>query len=284
MRTYFQPIGLLAGFMAEQPEAEVPELEHIGEQWAPRDFLIPLHEHATWELYVQVSGESKWESGGVIYTLEPGGLFVAAPGVRHALHGRPPGRHHFYFAAVDLRLVFDRLPDLAMIWADRDIVFTPHAESTLTPFRQLVREVSLDQPFRPQGIRAALDAMVIEASRVASSTSDVNAIMRCHPAVERAKGLIDEHPEERWTLDKLSNICGLSAHHLVERFTAEVGVPPHQYLMRSRAERAKELLAQTSLPITDIGMELGYCSGQHFAASFKKLVGTSPIKYRQHKH
>jgi AraC family transcriptional regulator len=67
----------------------------------------------------------------------------------------------------------------------------------------------------------------------------------------------------------------------VEVFRRGVGVPPHQYLLARRVERAREPLAQTDLPVADVALEVGFASGQHFARVFRRLEGCSPREHRR---
>jgi hypothetical protein len=72
---YHRPRGLLAGFHAESPESDVPELRHAGEQWAPGTYRIPDHVHDVWEFYLQIDGVTLWNAPGATgrehtYTLQ----------------------------------------------------------------------------------------------------------------------------------------------------------------------------------------------------------------------
>src|SRR5579862_6407633 len=150
--TYSRPAGLLAGFSAIQPEADVPELQHAGEQWAPCNFFIPRHEHDIWEFYLQVSGESSWECEGLVYTLGPGGFLAVPPHKIHQMHERPDAKHHFFFAGIDLPVVLARMPELEPSWQPDRVVCVPDGEPLLALFRQLVREISLSLPHRARGL------------------------------------------------------------------------------------------------------------------------------------
>ena len=52
------------------------------------------------------------------------------------------------------------------------------------------------------------------------------------------------------------------------------------YLKRTRIEKAKELLLNTDLKINEVSEKVGFKNPQHFASSFKKIVGLTPIEYR----
>ena len=279
---YSRPPHLLAGFHADRPDPSVPELAHIGEQWASRRLLVTSHSHAVWEFYLQISGESRWDAPDGTYTLTPGAFFAAPPHVPHRMHDRPDDKHHFLFAAVDLRAVCARLPALLPVWQREAIVFRPRAEALTSPFRQLIREVSLALPHRALGMRLALDALVLEAARLVGTSAPGGppSLTLRHPAVLRAKELLDHQPERPWRLPDLAHLAGVSAHHLVECFTREVGVSPRQYLLSVRVRLAQEMLAGSDIAVTDLALELGFSSSQHFAATFKRLTGETAQGYR----
>ena len=259
---YSRPPGLLAGFHADRPDANVPELVHIGEQWASRRLFVTNHSHAVWEFYLQISGESRWDAPSHTCTLAPGGFFAAPPHLPHQMHDRPDDKHHFFFAALDLPVVFARLPALAMLWQRDTVVFLPQSETLQAPFRQLIREVSLTLPHRALGMRLALDALVLEASRLLEASETVtdapHSLTLRHPAVRLAKELLDHQPSCDWRLADLARMAGLSAHHLVECFTREVGVSPRQYLLSVRVRLAQEMLVGSDIAVTDLALELGF--------------------------
>lgn len=275
------PPSLLAGFHADVHDPSLSEIHHIGEQWAPRRFSIKVHSHLFWEFYLQISGETRWDVAGGTYDLCPGGLLAVPPHTVHHMHDNPRDRHHFFFVGIQLETVLERLGVTSAVWRDKSIVFVRNAEPLLPPFRHLVREVSLDLPHRSTGMRLALDSLVLESTRLAADDPPnlMSHTLR-HPAVRRAKELLDHKPSLAWKLSDLAQMCDISSHHLVECFSRDVGVSPRQYLLSVRIDRAKEMLEVSDITITDIGLELGFSSSQHFAAVFKKIAGETAQGYR----
>jgi len=276
---YYRPASVLAGFHADAPDPAVPELVHIGEQWFASAQLIGEHVHDVWEFYLQIDGTSRWWSENGEYELQPGSFFAAPPKVKHGLIVRPRSKHHFFFAAIDLPVVLARHTSLAPRWKTRKCVFHKSAHSLVDPCRQLVREVSTDQPLRAEGLRTALDYVVIQASRLFDASP--RAIVPTHRAVTETLGLLERSPEEPWKLADLGRMVGVSPNHLVELFRHETGVSPHRYLLNLRIDRAKYLLRESDRPITQIAIDLGFSSSQHFAKMFRGREKMTAVEFRR---
>lgn len=72
----------------------------------------------------------------------------------------------------------------------------------------------------------------------------------------------------------------LSYRQICRHFHRAFGCSPKQYQIRARMDEACRLLRETHLPVTDIAMELGFCSSQHFATQFLAHTGKTPSQYR----
>ncbi len=83
------------------------------------------------------------------------------------------------------------------------------------------------------------------------------------------------------SLAELAAIARLSPYHFCRAFKESVGVPPHRYQMGRRIERAKTLLADPSLSISDVATAIGYGSLSRFSALFRQVTGHSPRDFRR---
>ena len=81
-------------------------------------------------------------------------------------------------------------------------------------------------------------------------------------------------------LKDLADCAGLSVSHFSFQFRASTKQSPHQYMLRLRVERSKELLADSRLSVLDVGLEVGFRNQQHFATVFRSSVGVPPSVYR----
>lgn len=101
---------------------------------------------------------------------------------------------------------------------------------------------------------------------------------RLHQAV----GAIRERPEERHSLEAMAGQAGVTPSHFCRIFKKATGLSPHQYLMKARFERAKDLLEGSGLPLSTIADQLGFGSQSHFTRGFHRAVGVTPSDYRRH--
>lgn len=83
------------------------------------------------------------------------------------------------------------------------------------------------------------------------------------------------------SVEEAAERVSLSTTHLRNQFRQVYGMPPKQYLTSLRLSLARELLAATSLPITEIAARCGYDSLYNFSRSFRQAMGLSPSAYRE---
>lgn len=100
-------------------------------------------------------------------------------------------------------------------------------------------------------------------------------------AVRRSLQLVARRYATPLTVDEVARHVFLSASRFAHVFSEEMGVPFHEYLTRIRIERAKDLLALSSLPIGEVSARTGFCHQNYFANVFRRHAGMTPTKYRQ---
>jgi AraC-like DNA-binding protein len=95
----------------------------------------------------------------------------------------------------------------------------------------------------------------------------------------RAKDLIDREYAEPLDVPALARAAHASTAHFSRSFKRAFGETPHQYLLRRRIERAKELLRGTDMSVTEVSLEVGFQSLGSFSTAFRELVGAPPSEY-----
>jgi AraC-like DNA-binding protein len=98
---------------------------------------------------------------------------------------------------------------------------------------------------------------------------------------KRAADYIEDHLADDVPLATLAGLAQLSPYHFSRAFRQSFGMPPHRYHINRRIERAKCLLANFSLSVTEIGQRLGFSESSAFAATFRKVAGRTPSDFRR---
>ena len=96
----------------------------------------------------------------------------------------------------------------------------------------------------------------------------------------KARNFIHEHSDEELSLTKVAKSVHISPNHLSEKFKEVTGVNFVDYIARHRIEKARELLQNLNLRISEIAFAVGFQSLSQFNRVFRKLAGKSPTAYR----
>jgi AraC family transcriptional regulator len=92
---------------------------------------------------------------------------------------------------------------------------------------------------------------------------------------------IEEHLDGCPTLAQLAAVVRLNPYHFARQFKAATGLPPHQYVIARRVERAQQLLqAGTGLSLAEVALRAGFCDQSQFSHHFKRIVGVTPGQFR----
>jgi AraC family transcriptional regulator len=92
---------------------------------------------------------------------------------------------------------------------------------------------------------------------------------------------IEEHLDACPTLEQMAAVARLSPYHFARQFKATTGLPPHQYVILRRVERARQLLqAGTELSLAEVAAHAGFSDQSQFSYHFKRLVGLTPRQFR----
>jgi AraC family transcriptional regulator len=100
---------------------------------------------------------------------------------------------------------------------------------------------------------------------------------RLRAVVEYIEGHLDAGP----TLEQMAAVVHLSPYHFAKQFKVATGLPPHQYVIARRVERAKQLL-QTGgdFTLAEVAAYAGFSDQSQFSRHFKRQVGVTPGRFR----
>ncbi|MFP6562815.1 helix-turn-helix transcriptional regulator [Paraburkholderia sp. B3] len=95
-------------------------------------------------------------------------------------------------------------------------------------------------------------------------------------AAARVTDYIEACLDQRLTLDELAALVDMSVPHFKVLFRETLGLPVHQYIVRRRVERARALLVEGELSLSQIALEAGFAHQSHMAHWMNRLLGLTP--------
>lgn len=278
---------------------------HLGEGPAWRDLLVEIHTRppvgepmlipavAEPQLHWQISGHVTCEDRDLgrdwnTHTVEPGLLFLITSPDPYELRWKSVGKDPivvmhatislplFARAAKELWGSAAKIPQLEEFNAVRD----PTIISFLEMLRRELTEQETASPSFVQGIAQSLATHLLRTYRKEGAArphrSSALPAFHLHQVLRKMEASLSDNIN----IGDLAAAVNLSESHFSRLFKGNTGFAPSQYLIRLRISKAQELLRDTALPITEIGMEVGYTSPSAFAHVFRKETGMTPHEYR----
>lgn len=231
-----------------------------------------------WQIVVIVSGRGCFESAAT----KPAGISAGTALILF------PGVWHRY------------APDPATGWSERWIELRGPVLKRL----QKAGQLSPDAPFRRLGKASEIDALLTRIharlrepargfdpepgawalqilAQLHATTRRRDAADPMSRLIARAERTLAERIETPPPMESLAKELGVAYSHFRREFKARTGLPPKQYLLRLRLEKARRLLGNTPDSVKTIADRLGFNSPFHLSAAFKKEFGVSPAHWRR---
>ncbi|PZU51043.1 MAG: AraC family transcriptional regulator [Sphingomonas sp.] len=150
--------------------------------------------------------------------------------------------------------------------------------------RQVLSELyAPPSPEREVYIGAIVNALKMHILRGANSTGGQEIPTSAFSAhrIHHVMNDILQRPEAGHSLEELSAAAGLTPSHFCRVFRKATGLTPHQYVMKTRTEKARQMLHQTDMSMAFISESLGFSSQSHFTRAFRQFAGEAPSDFRK---
>jgi transcriptional regulator GlxA family with amidase domain len=98
--------------------------------------------------------------------------------------------------------------------------------------------------------------------------------------LRRVYEYVETNLGEALALADLARAAGLSRMHFAAQFRVATGMRPHDYVTHRRIQQAKTLLSDTSTPIVEVALIVGFQTQAHFTTVFKRVAGFTPRHWR----
>ena len=269
----------------------LPMLIHVSRGRSHIARRVTWHSHEGFELLFLLEGATAYEfADRHAVELHGGHFLVVPPGLVHrGLHGmrspsnlcglalkasRPSDWKTTTFTATDVRNIRTALEK-----ASRKV--HPFNPALRWLVRRLMEETT-GYPTHPRpaeariALRALICAVLVEAIRQMLVTPTEPKRF-----VAAAITYLRQHLHEPVGMADLVRHVGLGRARMFDLFKTQTGLTPNDYLQRMRIKKAQEQLRQTKLSVTEIGLAVGFSSGQYFSTVFARYSGVSPTHFRK---
>ena len=229
------------------------------------------------------SGEQSYVFEGEQVDVTGGDLFVTFPHERHGTGGLPQGKGRLFWTIV--RVPARNQPFLSLppkegwLILDRLLHLPRRFRGGKAVDRTLHRIFAAfdrtDDPLRIVSVRNLLIRFFLDVLEASQGADRVVS-----PLIRDVQQFIVHNLEQPLTIADLARQAALSRSRFKARFKTEVGMPPVDYVMRKKIERAQALLLGGDHTVTNVAFSLGFSTSQYFATVFKRYTGQTPSGFR----
>lgn len=92
---------------------------------------------------------------------------------------------------------------------------------------------------------------------------------------------IEDNIDKKMLLSDFSKIANLSPSHFHKVFTKNIGMTPREFILKVKLDKAKKLLAETYMPVSEISLKCGFDNTPYFCHVFKKNTKNTPLEFRK---
>jgi len=256
--------------------------------------MLGPHRNPGIEICLCRSGIYRWVVESSTVEIKPGELSITRPWQLHSGQNNVlgPGRLTWIIitAGGDGRLEapdVERLLQAEAAWVLDTISTSARSFLGEVPeapalFDLICEELAAPLPGRYATIRAAIvRLLVVAARRLAALDQEGGDADEAIPAkVVAVLNEVARAPEAEWTSAGMAERAGMGATAFTEWCRRATGRSPRWYVLEQRLRSARELLVESTWTVTEVALETGFSSSQHFSASFRKLFGETPTGFR----
>ena len=262
------------------------------------NYEAPLHSHEFVEIAIVTNGHGNHliENSSIDVTL--GDVFVIPPNVNHGFEkSENLDVHHILISSAfmqknlaDLQLLpgfgmlFDIEPSIrAKAAKPMYLKLTSEQFEKVNELLTKIREFKNRTDNYVMCIRNAFLLLAISTlckmyeENIHNTHDNVN---NCDTTFIEALSIIHERYYQKITISMLTRVTHLSRTAFLKKFKDFCGVPPGKYITKKRLEAAKNMLATTTVTISDIAGKTGFSDSAHLSKCFKKEYGISPVSFR----
>jgi len=144
---------------------------------------------------------------------------------------------------------------------------------------ELKQELSNQQIGYVTSVNKLIDELFILIAR--KLTRQNNSYRDFPQAFMKLEHTLRQNLSHQWTVEEMAGLVGLGTTSFAEKVKNYTGFSPLNYLITIRISESIKLLKKQDLNVTDIALDTGFYSSQHFSTTFKKLTGYTPREFKK---
>ena len=149
---------------------------------------------------------------------------------------------------------------------------------------KIIKEIYLEYISKNANRRESIDLLMkllfVKINEIVAYKREDTKLYGYYDALLNLRSLIYRHPEEKWTISRLSHQVNLSPSHFQRLYKQTFGTTCIADVIACKLQFARTSLLSTSDTIRDIAVQCGYENEEHFMRQFKQVYGMTPTKYR----
>lgn len=243
-----------------------------------------IHEDSV-EICYLARGKQTYIVGDKVYTLKGGDIFITFPDEEHSTGINVEERSVLYYIILDVKNNLDSFLGFEGVDGKKLAIALSHISRTNRHFKgcnelktildELFITYYSDRPFKKIAVQSLACRFFIRIVELES-----NRKQKLPEDISRTISYINENIQLDLQLDELASLANLSLSRFKQKFKEVTGIPPGEYILRTKVDFSKKLLRDSDRTITEIAHLLGFSSSQYYATVFKKFKNMTPRDFR----
>ena len=290
----------MSQFLLQENSPELRQFVHINEFALKKNNSIRLNSFnnvcsVCLRFYYILEGKFHWAINGEYYTLYPTDLAIILPG--QELYAEKGYLEIGSFYSLNLHIDIQNPPNktaprkwsninsLEFISIKKNFFLNSapvvsRLKDAGSIFSQLRNELFNQEIGYVTQVNHLLDELLIMTTR---KLTQQNISQRDFPQTFfKLEETLRKDLSHHWTVDEMAALVGLGTTSFSDKVKSFTGFSPMNYLINIRISEAIKLLKKPEAHMTNIALETGFYSSQHFATTFKKLTGYTPSQFRKY--
>jgi AraC-like DNA-binding protein len=245
------------------------------------------HTHDELSIGIVEAGISEFYHAGSITNIGPGSVVIINPNVVHSCNPKA-GEWSYKMLYIDtewLKALLNKVLGLSHIVLNPNNLLHTNCLATYRDFNALfvlITEAGEQSEIEKRMVGFISRLLLIESWLIEKQGSNAGNRSSAKVHSQRlalSRAFIIEHCTSNLRLDDVASVAGMSRYHFIRAFRRAYGIAPHAFQVAQRVSAGRKLLSN-GMSISKIAVNLGFSDQSHFHRNFKKLVATTPKRYK----